>query len=325
MAAWTLYKTANLELAVEAMHRRNERSIVKKFHRNLNRVFLRSRQLRNVRLYPWQWAIETYQLEAWLRDGGVLIDTQKEYRPDWRIGEFEAVLFVEAPIDYLSIELYAKNCTREVIVFRPPTWKEHEQQVAMWKPAGYDLDRALQLLRERSQAGPSETTRAIMRAAGVPCGDHMFLASDRELADELDTDGPAVSILRARILQWARNEYHPPFLVVIPRLKPDNEEYVPLFKYIEAQPEWMHGQRYLQVNKLRDFLPSFKRAIRTMAREGWVEQVGFWHIWDLDPSKDVEISLIDRTHRQGVQALQHLKSAVDQAPSYPLEIPATLG
>jgi len=73
-------------------------------------------------------------VEQWRKEGGALV-----YRPKERLDDIplcDAMLIVECPMQYESFERITRGVSREVVVYRPPTWDNHERMIDRAYPRG---------------------------------------------------------------------------------------------------------------------------------------------------------------------------------------------
>lgn len=321
MKQWHLYKTAQIELAVESMAARNKHSILKKTYNTKNPIYVKTNHCRGVPFFLWNPRVKSMdrELERWKVEGGVLIDNGGDYELDERIQGFDAALFAEAPIDSCFLNFYGKRCKKEIIVFRPPTWAEHEATVGRLFPTGLAMERGAERIRQHMQEGLSPKFRQVLKDCNIDAGPFSFAASDKELADELDMEVYAFAALRARMLEIMRRKYWQPLMVLIPKISPDNPAYLPIYRFIENLPDRANGERYLQDATLRAMSKEYKAVVRAMVREGCLERRPYVYVWDLNQSVLPIPEVFDRRHRKATTELQFLKQLVDSATSYPLD------
>ena len=317
---WKFWKTTDMEKCAEALARTHQHSIIKKRYDNLNAIFFRTKNVHNTPLYIWNPRHKSVdeQLTSWIEKGGVLIDNSKGWDMDDRVPDYDATLFVEAPIDFCYFRIYAKRCRRDVIAFRPPTWAEHETTVARLYPTGLMMTLALEKVMERIAQGLPAKHAQVLKDCGLEVGSHTLVISDRELADELGIEKQEMTSLRSHIMADTRRRYHPPIMCVVPRIEPDRPEFMPFYRHIESLPDRFGGERYCDEHKLRKLFKNYKEVLRLLAREGSIEMRPYLHVWDMRPNGRIMTDLIDRRHRKAIAELQFLKQSVDEAPAFPL-------
>ena len=318
---WTLYKTADMERAVEAMASRHKHCVLKKTYKTDAPIYIRTNATNGVPYYSWHpKQIKTNgELQRWQEHGGVLIDPDQDWSLDERIPTYDAVLWAEAPIDTYALHKYGERCRRDVVVFRPPTWNQHEAVVSKFFPTGLALDRAMDKVEEHLQEGLTAKHRQILKDLNIEPGPCCFMASDRQMAEELDVDTTVFQVLRSKILEVCRRWYWQPLMCIIPRIEPENPAYLDLYRFFEGLPSRGNGERYCQDKTVRALTPSYKQIIRAMVREGSLEKLPYQYVWDLNAGRRPMIEPADRNHRKAVAELQFLKASVDAAPTYPLE------
>lgn len=310
-----IYRTADMETALRVMSERNHHVVALAAHAVKKMIRLRGRspKLKGVpMLYVMGWKPEARAVvKRWQDEGGVLV-----YRPLPRAlaahPASDALLFVEAPLQWDRLEKNAATARQEVVIYRPPSWDLHEDAMDhVWPRArqyetleavlaslvGRELDEKLQRAREQ-----------------MPHWSKFAIFTDEEMSAITGWDSRMIrAILRSKYI----NKYIR-FPVYALRYVATHHDIKWAYEVLAKQPSVGKKLHLLRGdNPFEGKLPAFTSAMRMLIRLNYVSREGAIYMVNMDRTK-LDFERVEAMHNVNRGRWLKVRNFVDALPEYPI-------
>lgn len=264
-----LYQTPDMEAAARVLIARNHYAVIHWQHTCYKRIRMRLDKLHDIPVtFVRVWDAHRNEAYAQWRDTGGLMIYQPTFKVQMDI-ECEGMLFVECPTQSADYEKAVAHVSREVVVYRPPTWELHTETVLARYPTS-EVHLALTLTFDGLMGrNLTEVQQAALRCSGRTQADAaVFYAQEIEAITGI-TDRQLRMILKP--LTWRRHyvRYH----CYTPAIRPDEDE--PdlrwAFDMLEANPDVYKGMRMLRFDvPTQGLTHGFLKYLKLLIRKRYV-------------------------------------------------------
>jgi hypothetical protein len=223
----------------------------------------------------------------------------------------EALLFAECPLQYEKFERIAERVEREIVIYRPPSWKLHENTIATKYQGSANHQAVLMAIECLRSRELTPRYRDALNYAGFPEGETSVFSSTDILILLRIPHRQLQSILKYRFRGFYVR-YH----VFRPTIEPDDEWGKEMFNILMAEPEVGQGLRMLRFGELSaGRIDGFKRWLLTAHRFHHVERMPDIYLLKSGYRKPsyVTIDALANAHRGDWYKMRNI---VDGAPSY---------
>lgn len=304
-----LLKTSHMEDAVLALDREHERVMVRAVHYVANPIRLRVKKLEEIRPFYARNAPEfDSEIAAWKEENGTLVNYRPAFRKE-QVLPHNAALICELPLSMDMVEVETRDTSDLCVVYRPPTWREHEELLFNRHPGGTACKRFMQ---EVAGLRPTKEHAEIAVITGIPT------AGTRAIEDAaLEESFPDLSSLRKRTLRSAAGRQFSVITPLIPRIEPEDHTLMPLYRFIKEELPSHGGVKLARDNVLSKAMRFWKIGLRALVRSGSVEQkgkIGFYGVGGFGIAPDYV--RLQAEHDAAKGKLNRLIEAVDALPEF---------
>lgn len=291
-----IYSTQHMEESLQALALIFPHIVFRRVYQNKNAIPLRMRQVKGVAWYfysPAHVKASELQKNSWQEKGGILVNTHQTASVHRSFGCHQAMLFAECPTSLYRINAETRDTERCAVIYKPPTWREHEETINRQCPTVRDCQTAY--LWWKCQHGKMVSDEELVDATKITCSP----GSIRHLLYKyagLKLVGAAVPI---RLF-----------------FRPENPIDAKFYDWIAAYPAEGPNIRYIPERELLATWPRWRFLIKQLKREKVLEKkplVYQYMFHDTQPNWDM-ISYQYRTRRA---EFDHVQSLVDAAPLFP--------
>src|ERR1700687_2520017 len=129
-----LFQTSDVTASVRDAVVRFRHVVLNRSYASLTPVYYNTGEIEDLPVYFFaRWDKATFgQLERWRAGGGVVIDRSPASDA---VGEHEALIHVECPLNVRDIFRSKVKTTEELVVRRPHSWGAHENTIALISPS----------------------------------------------------------------------------------------------------------------------------------------------------------------------------------------------
>jgi len=249
------------------------------------------------------------QIPVWNEEGGTLINYRR-YQKMEKAMPHEALLICEAPLSLDILDDLTRDTKQECVIYRPPTWRQHEELVFAKHPPGTQCKQFVQAV---TRAKPIKEYALIAQKLNIPtAGTHAI--NDDELRELLGKNRRDMEIMRKRALSGLGSRRYSLVHPLIPRIEPEDHTLMEIYKAITELPA------FGKVNLARDNVLSkaarfWKTALRALVRSGSVERrptIGFYFTGGIMPNYDN----LQAQHLAAQAKLKRLIATVDSLPDH---------
>lgn len=288
-----LFYTDDVAASVRRLHGAYTHVVVNRSYKILKPIFFKTALISDLPIKMFaDWEPPTAGFETWKSDGGVLLDRSCYTE---KAGAHDALVLVECPMSPKELDRTITRTEKQVVIFRPPSWKTHEEAIEILNPNG-DTCRKL-----HKGLVPMFDRAHVARVSKYP--DAICVLTDRELADATD--------LPSHHAMWMRRVFQPQEVWgVRPRLAPDDAG---LLATWNAVHEIARGQEILFA-RLVGGPQGWRRSLKEMARLG---HIGLQR-YRVYPNKEPDFDVLDAKHSHAVSALKEMRDLMASLPAHPL-------
>jgi len=261
-----LFQTPKMEPAIIAMMARHKHCVVFRNYACLKKIYLRFNSIPGVTpfLIRSRDSFHEQTLERWRDAGGLLVRSYDAQYP--KIPDCDAIMFPEAPLQYRYLESYVGPSVKEVICYRPPSWKLHEATVEFKFPSS-DSHKSIMAVVD-GLAGRSLTPRlqAALDLSGFDgTTTAVFEASEMEAITGISERQfkPMLHMASLKIKYERYQSY-------VPTIRPDDLDQREFYDRVVALPDSHRGERMLRFGNFPGLarLDGQFRLMRLLARQG---------------------------------------------------------
>src|ERR1035437_8205141 len=243
----TLYQTPDMEAAIRLMAQRNHYATIFVDYNCKRRIRLRANKIADLPMKvvrPWD-TFANMRMDAWRNKGGLLHYSYSHAYPAPVMTD--AMLFVEAPLQYDAFVKHTSRVVNEVIVYRPPTWELHTETINRLYPTSEThsaIDLTIKGLAGNWVMMPA-THLAAMRLSGfAPDETAVFTPDDIAALPGMD-EAQLRTVLKNRRFVGFHSRYHPYRL----NIRPDAMDLAWAYDVLEAEPDVYLGLRMLRTDR----------------------------------------------------------------------------
>lgn len=310
-----LYRTSDMESALAVMTKRNHHVVGLADYRVKKMIKLRGRATQLVdtpMLYVMGWKPEADAvLQRWHKEGGALI-----YRPLPRVAPShpacDALLLIEAPLQWESLQARIANVRQEAVFYRPPTWDLHEDALAHIWPHRHQfetMEAVLNSLVGRELTEQMERVRTL-----VPQWEKFALFTDVEMSAVTGWDTRMIRAILRR--KYSMRYYRFPVFGI--RYVATHHTVKWAYEVLIAQPtigKKLHVLR--NDNPFDGKRPSFVNAMRHLVRLNYVTREGSYFMVNMD-RPPLRLDETEAVHNMHHGKWFRVKAFIDSLQEYPL-------
>lgn len=317
-----IYHTDDIEGAIRKMVELNERCVVFQRPQTLRPIRLRLNcvaDIPSIACRTWD-AFAQDSVDRWKSEGGLLYYRPDVFAPDI-MPETDALLFAECPLQYRILEQYSDRVKRDIIIFKPPSWVQHEATIEFKYPRS-DYYQTLELvIRGLIGREVPDKLAACLRYSGYPA-DKTAVFLGYEVAGIMGISERQLRIL----LKWHgfrgnHIRYHCFTPMVPPEDDPDAWE---IYSVLEEEPNVYRGMRALrffelarvyQPGGLANRIPGFKPVLKRLVKSRHVADNGLVYVVK-DGWRKPDYAMMDATANVRRGDWYKLRNLVDQSENY---------
>lgn len=295
-----------MESATRQMWKTNDRCILYRGNHLLRHIPMKTREICDIPTIAartWDSFVEQ-SIERWRDERGLLVYT--EFKKDM-VPPADALLFVECPLRYRTVEKIADRIGREIIIYRHPDWSMHEEALDYYFPGSAHYTALLATIAGLHGKELSEKEERALAYSGLDRANvTIFTAQDIE-----NICGIPERQLKA-LLAYKFRGFYLRWQCYTPLLEPTEAAYWETYKALEALPDVGGGMRMLKMG-IGD------KGVRALVKECYVSRVPdvymMRHGW-----KTPDMDIIDAISNVKRGDFYHIKALVDLAPRYNLSV-----
>lgn len=311
-----LYQTPKMELAIFAMMTRHSHCMVFRQYACRKKIYLRFNSIPGVTPFVIRPRDSFHEetLKRWRETGGLLIRTYDPKHVKLDIPDCGAMMFPETPLQYRFLESYVPESVKEVICYRPPSWKLHEETVPYKYPTSEQHKAIISVID--AFIGRELTPRlqaALNLSKSDPATTAVFEPSEMESITGIH-ERQMRPILNMASLKVYRERYH----CYVPTIRPDNPDQQEFYDRVVALPEMHRGERMMRYDMFPGNvrLDGQTRIMRLLVKQG--NLVRKPHIYVVRRLAAPDYTVIDGIANARRADWAKIREAVDAAPVYPL-------
>ena len=272
-----LFRTSDMEQSVLELDAKHEKVMVRALHVLLNPIRIRVKRLEAIRpfLVRNDPAFDR-EITQWNAENGTIVN----YRPCTKREPpmpHDTCLLCECPIALDVIEQLCRDTKLFCVVYRPPSWREHEEYVFSRFPSGTACKRLIQEIRA---VKPSREYLAIAQKSGIPTAG-TYAVDEKVLLDSI----PGLVNTRRRAMRSITGKRYSTVQRLIPRIAPTDRSLLTLYEAVKALPTI--GQHHIARDSvLSKAMRFWKLGLRALVRAGNVQndgKIGFYFMDGLEP------------------------------------------
>src|ERR1700692_911764 len=122
-----LFYTDDVAASVRRAHADYTHVVLNRSYRILKPILLKPGLINDLPLAMFaDWEPPTADFDTWRENGGVLIDRSSCTN---KAGTHDALVLVECPMSRKALDQTIEQTEQQVVIFRPPSWKTHEEAI----------------------------------------------------------------------------------------------------------------------------------------------------------------------------------------------------
>lgn len=250
------------------------------------------------------------EFARWKAENGTLIN----YRPQHKrepILPHDACFLTECPLSIDLIEGQARDTRKVCVVYKPPTWRQHEEVIFTKYPSGTSCKRLIQAVKA---VKPTPELARMAQALGIPTAGTYAIA-DEALRESLGVSMIDFPPLRKRALRHIDGRRFSSVIELVPRIEPEDESLLGMYRYIKDSLPAVGHIRLARDGALSKAARFWKISLKALVRSGSVEQkrkICFYFMDGIAP----DYKKIDAEHQGAKARLTRLIQFVDSLPEY---------
>lgn len=311
------FRTSKMEESVIALDKAYNKVMARADVRLPGPIRIRTNLLQDIRPFYLR-SNEAFdsQVDRWDEENGTLLNYRNFNKAEKRYPH-DALFICEAPLSIDELELLTRDTQKICVIYRPPTWRRHEEAAFIKYPPSTQCKRLVQAVLG---AGPTKEYAEMAQALGIPTAG-TYAITDDDLMTALGIPKKEMSVTRKRALVSMGARRFSLVYPLIPRIEPDDKNLHDLYRYIvDTLPE--KGKfKLAKDNVLSNAARFWKVALRALVRSGSVERkpaIGFYFMGDIAPDYD----RIQAAHLAGKARLARLIEYVDALPDFLSRLPS---
>lgn len=302
-----LFRASHMEPAVEELDRQFDRVMVRAIHYLDKPIRLRVKMLQDIRpFYLRNDPAFDREIDRWNEENGTLINFRPWFRNE-RVLPHDATFICECPLSMDEIEAQARDAGKICVVYPPPTWRAHLEDLFYRFPPATLCKRFFQTV---SKTKPDKHLLSIALACSIPTAG-TYAIDDAILAADFDN----LNVVRKRTMKSKEGRRWSTVLQLIPRIEPEDRTLLGMYQHIKNELPVIGHVRLARDNALVKAARFWKIALRALVRSGSVEQkakIGFYFMDGLEP----DYLKISADHEAAKARFNQLKAQVDALPEF---------
>lgn len=311
-----IYRTADMEGGILRMVERNFRCVIYRQSAGNRPIRMRGNKLKEIPMAivrPWDPFVQA-TLSKWKDEGGAML--YQHDRTKMLVPECEAVFFIEAPMQYQQFEPIAAQASREVVIYRPPTWNLHEEYIRQHYPTSEVHHSVILLIQAMRGRAVNEKLQAALDRSGFdPRVTATFEASEIEAMTGI-SERQLRHVLKSQKFRGKYDRYHcyEPFFPPTDK-EPDMLE---CYEQLEENPNMYRDQRMLRYDvPCQGRSIGFKRMLTQLVRRKFVRRHPNIYVVTVG-YKPLDYMIVDALANARRGDWFKMKNIIDLAPDYPL-------
>lgn len=305
------YRTARMEEVALALDAAYETVMVRTAGVLPNPVRLRVRMLEEIRpFYARNDPAFDSEIERWKVENGTLINFRPQFAHE-PILPHDAALLCECPISQELILAQSRDTQKVCVVYKPPTWRQHEEMVFAKYPSATSCKRFVQGVLAIK---PAAELARMAQALGIPTAG-TYAATDDELREALGVSSLEFEPLRKRAMRHIDGRQFSTVEVLIPRIEPTDDSLLGMYQYIKTELPAVGSTRLARDNVLSKSMRFWRIALKALVRSGSVEKkpaICFYSMDYLEP----DYKKIEAEHQGAKARLTRVVQYVDGLPEF---------
>lgn len=294
------------------LDRQHDRVMVRAVHFLPKPIRMRVKMLQAIRPFYLRNAPEfDKEIERWNAENGTLVN----YRP-FQITEpalnHDAGLVCECPMSMDALGDLTRDTKSVCVVYRPPTWRQHEETIYVKFPPATTAKRFVQAILATK---PTQDMLRIAQTCGIPTAG-TYAASDDDLQAALSVSGSELKAVRKIAMRSVEGRRYAFVTPLVARIEPEDKTLMQLYRFIEERLPAAGHVKLARDNVLAKAMRFWKIGLRALVRSGSIERkvpLGFYFMDTIAPD-------YDRIHAEHIAAkskLARLIEFVDALPEFP--------
>lgn len=310
-----VYQTSAMELAIREMAQKHHKFIVYRNYFNKRKIPLRQNEIADIPFVlarAWDPFFDQ-SIEMWNGEGGMLLysyDKRKHVHLN-----AEAALFVEAPIRHIEFEEMTRGISREIVVYRPPTWHLHQATLEYHNPTSNHYYTLLSVIHAMMGRDLTGRLGGAFEQSGFKDISKVAVFESSEIQGITGIDDRQ---LRTMLSAYGFRRKHIRYHCYTPVVEPDDLEMLYFYNKLVDVPDAYKGQRMIRFDTLPEGrIVGFNKYLKRLVREKYVIKHPNIYILELG-YRPVDYALIDALSNARRGDWFKMQNLVDQSPEYPL-------
>lgn len=308
-----IYQTSDTLASIRKMAAENARAVVVQQFRcfkTIPTILNRVADIPSITCRSWD-SNAVDALNRWAMSRKLLFYRPYPVGEDELFPECDSVLFLECPQQYADFERTANKVRGDVIIFRPPSWKLHEETIDLRYPMGYHTRALLAMIAGlRTRELTPRMLQALEFSGYDPNLTSVFTAEDAKIIL-----GMPERQLKAA-LKYRFRGFYTRYEVYRPMYKPINSDEEEMFEVLMNEPDLGGGWRMLRFGELKDGrVPEFKRYLKHFTRKHNVFRSPSIYLLT-DGFRPPNYDIIDAIGNVRQGSWFKMRTLVDSAPDY---------
>lgn len=251
-----------------------------------NPIRLREPMITDLPLYshkPWLPNKENV-LEEWHKKGGVLLNYSFNKSLE-NVGEHDAHIHVECPVDMQKFNNDTVYTQKEAVIYKPPSWKGHEDLLDIRHPHIDTIKRAWLVLEKMRKSEMPLRSQVACEVAKVPTVG-IVACADHDLCRDAIIDPTRMIAVRKSIEDEAMQRKCKVVYALVPRIEPTDNAHREVWDKIKNTPESYLGERMFTAYGMQKLTLNWRKVIKAMVREGSIEKkypIYIYPFGDIEP------------------------------------------
>lgn len=305
------YRTARMEETVLALDAAYDTVMVRSAGLLPNPVRIRVKMLESIRpFYGRNDPAFNSEIDRWKVENGTLINYRPQYKKE-PVLPHDASMLTECPLSIDLIEAQARDATKICVIYKPPTWRQHEEVIYSKYPSGTSCKR---FIHGVLAVKPTPELARMAQALGIPTAGTYAIADDalREALTVSPIDFPS---LRKRAMRHIEGRRFSSVIELIPRIEPEDESLLGMYRYIKESLPAVGHIRLARDGALSKAARFWKISLKALVRSGSVEQkrkICFYFMDGIAP----DFNKIEAEHQGAKARLTRLIQYVEALPEF---------
>lgn len=310
-----LLRSSRMEETVLALDAAYDRVMVRAIHEIANPIRIRVKKLQDIRPFYARNAPEfDAEIERWKTEDGTLIN-YRHYHKAEPVYEYDAAYICECPLSLDLLEQQINGAKKLAVVYRPPTWRAHEEALFAEFPTGKSAKRFIQAV---GASKPTKEFASIALTCGIVTAG-TYAIDDDDLAKELGVSQLDLGTLRKRATRSQGGRRYSQVIQLIPRVEPydTDKSLLAMYRFIKDELPCVGHIRLARDNVLSKAVRFWKMALRALVRSGCVQQKAktcFYFLDSLAPDYDK----IQAEHDAAAGKFNRIVAELDQLKEFPV-------